>query len=98
MGASLKLTKDDVICCPLPLYHGFGMTIGNLTGLIYGCPVILPAKGFDAVATLESISRHKATVIYAVPTMYMPMIEEMSKNKSKYNISTLRIGLIGGSQ
>lgn len=77
MGASLQLNKDDVICCPLPLYHGFGMAIGNLSGLIFGCPVILPAKGFDPVATLESISKHKATVIYAVPTMYIPMIEEL---------------------
>ena len=97
MGANLEVTDKDVICCPLPLYHGFGMAIGNLTGLNYGCPVVFPSEGFDPVATLESISKYKASLMFAVPTMFISMVEELVKNRSKYDVSSIRTGLAGGS-
>lgn len=97
MGANLEVTDQDIICCPLPLYHCFGMVIGNLTGLNYGCPVVLPSEGFDPVATLDSISKHKTSVIFGVPTMYIAMVEELVKNRDKYDVSSLRTGLTGGS-
>ena len=98
MGYNLGITDKDVICSPLPLYNCFGMVIGNLTGLNYGCPVILPSEGFDPVATLESISKYKATTVFAVPTMYISMLDELAKNRDKYKTSSLKLGLIGGSQ
>lgn len=66
--------------------------------LNYGCPVVLPSiNGFDPVETLKSIEDYKATAITAVPTMYIPMMEELNKNKDKYKTTSLRTGLTGGS-
>ena len=71
--------------------------MGNLTALNYGASIILPSEGFDAIKTLEAVSKHKATMLYGVPTMFIAYLEELSKNKSKYDTSTLRSGIIAGS-
>lgn len=82
---------------PLPLYHCFGMVLGNLIALNYGCAIVYPAEVFDPIKSLEAITKYSGTAIYGVPTMFIAMLEELSKNKEKYNVTSLRTGLISGA-
>lgn len=75
------MTSDDKICITVPLYHCFGMVIGNLTCLNYGATMVYPAESFDANSTLESITKYKATIVFGVPTMFIGMLDTLSKNK-----------------
>lgn len=36
VGKRLRYTENDNICIPVPLYHCFGMILGNLAGLTRG--------------------------------------------------------------
>lgn len=58
----------------MPLYHCFGMVLGNLLSLNYGATAVYPNEGFDAKTTLESITNYKGSVIYGVPTMFIAML------------------------
>jgi fatty-acyl-CoA synthase len=41
------MKNKDKIVIPVPLYHCFGMVIGNLVALNYGGTMIYPSEGFD---------------------------------------------------
>ncbi|KAJ5295647.1 hypothetical protein N7508_010468 [Penicillium antarcticum] len=95
VGQNLRLTPDDNICCPPPLFHCFGLVMGFLASLIHGCTIVFPSDHFDANLVLDSIVSEKCTAIYGVPTMF---IAELEANQiQKRNIHSLRKGLAAGS-
>ena len=91
----LDYSPEERICVPVPLYHCFGMVIGNLGALTNGASVIYPSEGFDVMATLEAVQKHGATSVYGVPTMFVAMLEQ--QKKTPYDISSLKKGLMAGS-
>lgn len=83
------------LCIPVPLYHCFGLVLGNLACMTNGASIVYPSEGFDPEKTLQCISQEKCTGLHGVPTMF---IAEMNHpNFSKYDLSTLRTGIIAGS-
>ncbi|WP_336972575.1 class I adenylate-forming enzyme family protein [Sphingobium aromaticiconvertens] len=70
----------------LPLYHGFGLVVGLLSGMIVGGSIV-PLLRFDADALLSATQRHRATYLMGVPTMTIAMMER-AKVKT-YDLSSL---------
>jgi fatty-acyl-CoA synthase len=58
----------------VPLYHGFGLVVGLLSGIVVGGSIV-PLPRFDARAMLTGIARHRATYLMGVPTMTVAMLE-----------------------
>ena len=96
-GYFQEFTDQDKVCIPVPLYHCFGMVIGNLAALNYGATMVYPSDSFDPAATLETVTKYKCTSLYGVPTMFIAYLEEYGKNKAKYDVSSIRTGFIAGS-
>src|SRR5690606_1512236 len=42
--ASIKLTADDRLCIPVPLYHCFGMSMGTMGCVTKGATMVFPAE------------------------------------------------------
>ncbi len=95
VGRGLRLTERDRICIPVPLYHCFGMVMGNLAAISHGAAMIYPAESFDPVKTLEAVDRERATALYGVPTMFIAEME--TPEFSRYDLSSLRTGIMAGS-
>jgi fatty-acyl-CoA synthase len=89
------ITEADRICVPVPLYHTFGMVIGNLGATTHGACMVYPATGFDPAATLAAIAEHRCTVLYGVPTMFIA--ELAVPGFAGFDLSSLRTGAMGGS-
>ncbi len=70
----------------LPLYHGFGLVVGLLSGMIVGGSIV-PLLRFDADALLSATERHRATYLMGVPTMTIAMMER-AKIKA-YDLTSL---------
>jgi len=70
----------------LPLYHGFGLVVGLLSGMIVG-GAIVPLLRFDPHALLSAIERHRATYLMGVPTMTIAMMEQA--RVQAYDLSSL---------
>ncbi len=94
-GQTLCLTPDDILCLPLPLYHCFAMVLGNLTMLVHGGTIVYPSASFDPISVLQAIDQEKCTVLHAVPTMYLTMLNH--PDFRQYDTSSLRTGLSGGA-
>src|SRR5215207_5591933 len=56
IGEAQLLTPEDRVCIPVPLYHCFGMVLGNLACLTHGSAIVHPGAGFDPLATLETVA------------------------------------------
>ncbi len=95
VGRGIGLTERDRICIPVPLYHCFGMVMGNLAAIAHGAAMIYPAESFDAARTLEAVDRERATALYGVPTMFIAELE--TPEFSNYDLSSLRTGIMAGS-
>lgn len=91
----MKITEKDNVIIPVPLYHCFGMVIGNLGCVTHGATMIYPSEMFDALSILKSAEEDKATAIYGVPTMFIAELEH--PDFEKFNLSSLRTGIMAGS-
>jgi fatty-acyl-CoA synthase len=95
VGRGIGLTERDRICIPVPLYHCFGMVMGNLAAIAHGAAMIYPAESFDPARTLEAVDRERATALYGVPTMFIAELE--TPEFARYDLSSLRTGIMAGS-
>jgi fatty-acyl-CoA synthase len=91
----LGYTTADRVCIPVPLYHCFGMGIGNLGCVTTGATMIYPAEAFEPVATLRAIVEEGVTSIYGVPTMFIAMLE--APEFAELDTTTLRTGIMAGA-
>jgi fatty-acyl-CoA synthase len=95
VGKGCALTPEDRICIPVPLYHCFGMVMGNLAAVTNGAAMVFPGEGFDPLATLETIAAEKCTAISGVPTMFIAQLEH--PRFKEFDMSSLRTGIMAGS-
>jgi len=80
---------------PVPFYHCFGMVMGNLAATSHGACVVIPAPGFDPVATLKATQDERCTSLYGVPTMFIA--ELALPDFATFDLSSLRTGIMAGS-
>jgi fatty-acyl-CoA synthase len=89
------LGSGSVLCVPVPLYHCFGMVMGNLGMLSRGGTLVYPAEGFEPAATLAAIGEEKCEALYGVPTMFIAMLDDPKFAEAE--LKTLRTGIMAGS-
>ncbi|MDY7569054.1 AMP-binding protein [Pseudomonas bubulae] len=95
VGESLGLTASDRLVIPVPLYHCFGMVMGNLGCVTHGTTMIYPAEAFDPGLTLQAVAQERATGLYGVPTMFIAMLDH--PQRASFDLSSLRTGIMAGA-
>ena len=95
VGESLGLTAQDRLVIPVPLYHCFGMVMGNLGCITHGTTMIYPNDGFDPLLTLTAVAEERATGLYGVPTMFIAMLDH--PRRGELELSSLRTGIMAGA-
>ncbi len=95
IGEAMKLTEHDRLCIPVPLYHCFGMVLGNLACVTHGAAMIYPADSFDPLSVMQTVQEEKCTALHGVPTMFIAELEH--PDFDKFDFSSLRTGIMAGS-
>ncbi len=95
IGEAMRLTPEDRLCIPVPLYHCFGMVLGNLACLTHGSTMVFPGEGFDPLATLETVEAERCTGLHGVPTMFIAVLDH--PEFARFDLSRLRTGIMAGS-
>ncbi|MBZ9861762.1 AMP-binding protein [Mesorhizobium sp. CA12] len=93
--SAIKLTTEDRLCIPVPLYHCFGMSMGTMGCVSKGATMVFPGEGFDAGVTLKAVAQERCTGLYGVPTMFVAMLDHA--DFSSFDLSSLRTGIMAGS-
>ncbi len=95
VGECMKLTPADRLCVPVPLYHCFGMVMGNLGCITHGATVVYPNDGFDPLTVLQTVQDERCTALYGVPTMFIAQLDH--PRFKEFDLSSLRTGCMAGS-
>jgi len=88
-------TENDRVCVPVPLYHCFGMVMGNLGCTTHGATMVYPAPSFDPLETLRTIEAERCTSLYGVPTMFIAQLTH--PDFAQFDLASLRTGIMAGS-
>ena len=95
VAETIKLAPGERLCIPVPLYHCFGMVMGNLGCVTHGATMVYPGEAFDPGAVLETIQAERCVGLYGVPTMFIAELGH--PDFTKYDLSSLRTGIMAGS-
>jgi fatty-acyl-CoA synthase len=95
IGEAMKFTEQDRLCIPVPLYHCFGMVLGNLACTTHGAAMVYPGEGFDPLATLQTVAEEQCTALHGVPTMFIAQLDH--PDFENFDLSRLRTGIMAGS-
>lgn len=95
VAESMKFTDQDRLVIPVPLYHCFGMVMGNLGCITHGAAMIYPDEGFEPQSVLNAVAEERATALFGVPTMFIAEMEH--PEFEQYDLSSLRTGIMAGS-
>ena len=95
IGEALQFTEHDKLCIPVPLYHCFGMVLGNLACTTHGASMVYPGEGFEPLATLQAVAEERCTALHGVPTMFIAQLDHA--RFAEFDLSSLRTGIMAGS-
>ena len=90
----MSFTETDILCCPPPMFHCFGLVLGLLSIITHGAKIVYPAEVFDPVATLEAVSRERCTGLHGVPAMFDSFF---SLPRDHLDCTSLRTGIVAGA-
>ena len=95
VGEAIRLQPSDRLCIPVPLYHCFGMVMGNLGCLTHGATMVYPSEAFDPLAVLQTVQDERCTALYGVPTMFIAELDH--PRFAEFDLGSLRTGIMAGS-
>jgi fatty-acyl-CoA synthase len=95
IGEAMRLGERDRVCIPVPLYHCFGMVLGNLACVTHGAAMVYPSAGFEPLAVLQTVEAERCTALYGVPTMFIAELDHADFRK--FDLGSLRTGIMAGS-
>ena len=95
VGEGVSMVEGDRLGIPVPLYHCFGMVMGNLACITHGATMVYPGEGFDPTEVLDAVQEERCTILYGVPTMFIAALDHADFDS--YDLSSLRSGIMAGS-
>ena len=95
VGIAMNFSERDRLCIPVPLYHCFGMVLGNLVCLTHGATMVYPSETFNAHAVLQAIEQERCTALHGVPTMFIAVLDH--PRFADFKVDSLRTGMMAGA-
>lgn len=95
IAETIKLTPQDAVSIAVPLFHCFGMVIGNIACVTHGATMVYHDQVFNPLENLKAIAEEKCTAAYGVPTMFINMLDHPEFDK--FDLSSLRTGVMAGT-
>jgi fatty-acyl-CoA synthase len=91
-----SLSREDTLLPVVPMFHA------NAWGLIYtaaltGSGLVLPGPNLDAVSLLDLLASERVTLTAGVPTVWMAVLEALEAEPDRWDLTSLRQLLVGGS-
>ncbi|KAJ4521690.1 hypothetical protein HRR90_008396 [Exophiala dermatitidis] len=96
IGDCLQLVPEDVVCCPPPLFHCFGLCAGMLAAVTHGSSIVYASCDFDANAVARALAAEGCTILHGVPTMFSAIMAAVDKLGIKVN--TIKNGIAAGTK
>ncbi|KAF9447142.1 acetyl-CoA synthetase-like protein [Macrolepiota fuliginosa MF-IS2] len=100
IGRCMWFTAQDVLCNVPPLFHCFGLVLGNLAAWTHGACIVYPSEIFDPPSIVDAVAEEKCTALHGVPTHFLGVLAEVEKRRAEgatIDFRRLRTGIAAGS-
>lgn len=100
IGEHMRLTPSDILCNVPPLFHCFGLVLGNLAAWTHGASIVYPSQIFDPRAIVDALVAERCTALHGVPTHFLGVLAEVRARREageNMDMSTLRTGIAAGT-
>ena len=93
---SLGLREHDTVMAVVPMFHAnaWGMPF---TCVMIGAKQVFPGPHLDPPSLLELMEQERVTVTGGVPTIWLGMLQILDADPKKYDLSSVRAVVTGGS-
>lgn len=95
VGEATGIEPGSRVCIPVPLYHCFGMVMGNLGCVTHAATMVYPSESFEPLKTLETVEAERCDVLYGVPTMFIAQLNH--PEFGHFDLTSLRRGIMAGA-
>jgi acyl-CoA synthetase (AMP-forming)/AMP-acid ligase II len=93
---AIEMTADDVVLCPLPLAHCYGIEALTLPALLRGATVVFARGGhLTGRGMAQRCEAHGVTVVGGLPLMYELLTSAAAVSPA--SLSTLRMAISGSA-
>ena len=100
MGAALpdamNISSRDTVLPVVPMFHANAWGI-PYTATMMGASIVLPGPKLDGESVLDLLADEKVTLTAGVPTVWMAMLKAIEDEPERWDLSSLRRLLVGGS-
>lgn len=101
IGRCMRLTASDVLCNVPPLFHCFGLVLGNLAAWSHGACIVYPSPIFNPLAIVDTLVAEQCSALHGVPTHFIGVLGEIEKREKetgeRLKFDRLRTGIAAGS-
>ncbi len=93
---ALGLSEHDTVMAVVPMFHAnaWGMPF---TCVMIGAKQVFPGPHLDPPSLLDLMERERVTVTGGVPTIWLGMLQILDADPKKYDLSSVRAVVTGGS-
>lgn len=91
----MDFTSSDILCCPPPLFHCFGLVLGLLAVITHGAKIVFPSSTFSASAVLAVLAIEDCTALHGVPAHFEELLS--LPRPAGWSCPRLRTGIVAGA-
>ncbi|MFQ5650025.1 MAG: long-chain fatty acid--CoA ligase [bacterium] len=96
MSSTINIGETDVVLPVVPMFHVNAWGIPYTTQMAGGT-LVYPGPYLDAQSLLQAYDQQKVTITAGVPTIWMGLLKHLDENPKAYDLSSLRLLIVGGS-
>jgi fatty-acyl-CoA synthase len=96
MTDALGVGESDTVLAVVPMFHANAWGLPYATTMV-GAKVVLPGPHLDPASIVELFLEEGVTVTAGVPTIWMGMLQYLDANPGKFDLSRIRLMIVGGS-
>jgi fatty-acyl-CoA synthase len=91
-----SISGRDTILPVVPLFHANGWGLAYVAAFA-GTGLVLPGPRLDAESVLELLADEQVTITAGVPTVWMAILQALDAQPDRWDLSSLRHLIVGGS-
>ncbi|QBS37393.1 fatty-acid--CoA ligase [Thermaerobacter sp. FW80] len=96
LADTLGVREADVVLPVVPMFHVNAWGLPFAATLV-GAKQVFPGPHLDPGSLLEDLSQERGTLTAGVPTIWLGILQELDRNPGRWDLSSLRAMVVGGS-
>ena len=93
---AMNMSTRDTVLPVVPMFHANAWGIPYTASMV-GAALVLPGPRLDAESVLDLLADEHVTMTAGVPTVWMAMLNAIEAEPERWDLSSLRRLLVGGS-